>query len=111
MTYTSIRSEVLTKLKRDAAFLSEKFGIDTLGVFGSVARGDDTELSDINILYHFTGERGDLEEFIGLKNHLEDLFNRDIDLISIDFINPKMLDCVSCDVVLIMDVREDGRAC
>lgn len=104
--YRSIREPCLKKLKGAVPVLQDKFGIDAIGIFGSVARGDDTDESDINILYHFAEERGDLEEFIGMKNHLEDLFQREIDLISLDYINTRMLEGVSRDVILIYDGRK-----
>ncbi|HJJ48227.1 MAG TPA: nucleotidyltransferase domain-containing protein [Methanocorpusculum sp.] len=103
--YASIKESCLALLKEDAVLLSERYGVDALGVFGSVARGEDKSASDINILYHFADDRGDLEEFIGLKNHLELLFKREIDLISCDYICEKKADNISHDVIFIFDRR------
>lgn len=66
-TYTSIKHDVLGKLRQSLPLLRTRFGIDTIGIFGSVSRGEDTPTSDIDILYHFIDGRGDLREFIGLK--------------------------------------------
>jgi Predicted nucleotidyltransferases len=104
--YASIKDSCLAQLKEDAPALAEKYGIDALGIFGSVARGEDREASDVNILYHFAEDRGDLEEFIGLKNHLELLFQREIDLISCDYICAKKADSIKHDVIFIYDRRK-----
>lgn len=41
--------EILTKLKDYKADKSEMYGIETLGLFGSVARGEQHENSDIDV--------------------------------------------------------------
>lgn len=41
-SYVSIRDEVLRNLERELPFLEREFDIETIGVFGSVSRGEDT---------------------------------------------------------------------
>ncbi|HJJ28438.1 MAG TPA: nucleotidyltransferase domain-containing protein [Methanocorpusculum sp.] len=101
-----MKETCLAHLKKDAPHLAEKYGIDALGLFGSVARGEDSAGSDVNILYHFAEGRGDLEEFIGLKNHLELLFKREIDLISCDYICAEKAESIGKDVIFIYDRRK-----
>jgi predicted nucleotidyltransferase len=69
--------KILSKKKPD---LQERYPISELGVFGSYARGDYNEKSDIDILVDFNGRIG--IEFISLAHELEDLFNHKIDLVS-----------------------------
>ncbi|HJJ27678.1 MAG TPA: nucleotidyltransferase domain-containing protein, partial [Methanocorpusculum sp.] len=67
--YHSIRAAVLSKLEEALPILRERFGVETIGLFGSVARGDENEQSDINILYLFAEDRGNLSDFIGLQEY------------------------------------------
>ena len=58
-------------------------------LFGSYARGDFNEKSDIDILVDFNGSIG--IKFISLAHELEDIFNTKIDLVSRKGIKPKYL--------------------
>ncbi|MEP7258359.1 MAG: nucleotidyltransferase family protein [Flavitalea sp.] len=60
--------------------LQRKYPISELGLFGSYARGDNNEQSDIDILVDFNGRIG--IEFISLAHDLEDTFNVKVDLVS-----------------------------
>ena len=71
-----------------------RFGIDTLQLFGSVSRGEDTPLSDIDLLYTFQPGALSLEHVAGLEDYLEDLFERKVDLVSRKWINPYFRDTV-----------------
>ena len=74
------RQEILDRLNVEASSLSRRFGVKVMAVFGSVARGDDHEGSDLDLLVTFEG-RPDFDRFMGLKLHLEELFQRRIDLL------------------------------
>jgi hypothetical protein len=58
-------------------------------VFGSLARGEATPASDIDLLVEF-GRPVGLFEFIRLKLYLEDLTGRGVDLVTPDAIRPAM---------------------
>jgi uncharacterized protein len=47
------RQIILDRLKSEVAELRVRFGVSSLAVFGSVARGDDHEGSDLDILVTF----------------------------------------------------------
>jgi len=64
-------------------------GVKTLAVFGSVARGDNTPSSDLDILVEFDRAIG-LFEFIRLKYYLESLTTCTVDLVTQDAIRPAM---------------------
>ncbi|MDR0675709.1 MAG: nucleotidyltransferase domain-containing protein [Elusimicrobiota bacterium] len=62
---------------------AKKYKLKTLWVFGSYARGEATEDSDIDFLMDYTDSTIEsLYDFIGLNDELEDLLKKDIDLIS-----------------------------
>ncbi len=68
-------------------------GVKSLAVFGSVARGDATETSDVDLLVDFSQEVG-LFEFIRLKHYLENLIGRKVDLVTKDALRPALRDSI-----------------
>jgi len=74
------RKDVLDILKthRDAL---DKFGVRSIAVFGSYARGDERRSSDIDLLVEFSRPVG-LFEFARLKFYLEKRLGREVDLVT-----------------------------
>ena len=62
-------------------------GLRNPRIFGSVARGDDTGDSDIDVLVDF-GPVPDLLSLIGLKNDLEPLLGTPVDVATPDILKP-----------------------
>ena len=56
-----------------ACSVGTQYGVKSLAVFGSMARGDDHEGSDVDILVTFEG-KATFDNFMGLKLDLEELF-------------------------------------
>ena len=83
------RQAILEKLNAEAADLREKYGVKSLAVFGSMARGDDHEGSDVDVLVRFEG-RATFDNFMGLKLDLEDLLGRRVDLLTPKCLRPEM---------------------
>lgn len=78
--------QIVNILKSQKKELEKKYPISELALFGSYARGDNHEYSDIDILVDFNGRIG--IEFISLAHELEDIFNTKIDLVSRKGIKP-----------------------
>lgn len=57
----------------------EAFGVSRVAVFGSVARDEAGPESDVDVLVEFDRPVG-LFEFVELKNRLEELLGRSVDL-------------------------------
>lgn len=62
--------------------LCEKYGIAELAVFGSVARGEDEEGSDVDLLYVLKPGSDIGIEFFGFQEELESLLGRKVDVVS-----------------------------
>lgn len=73
------RQEILSLLKDFKIRQAEKYGILRMGIFGSVARGQQTEGSDVDIYYE--GEAQGLFTLSHLKNELEELLESPVDII------------------------------
>jgi hypothetical protein len=65
------------------------FNPKKIGIFGSVARDEDSDRSDIDILYSFNN-RYSLFDIAGLQIELENLLNKKIDLVEFSAIHPKL---------------------
>jgi len=63
------------------------FNPSFIGLFGSYARNEETENSDIDILYEFQNTEYSLFDIIRLKETLGDKLNKPVDLISKIYIN------------------------
>ncbi len=83
------REGILDRLKAEAPALRIAYGLKTLAVFGSVARGDDHERSDLDILVTFEG-KATFDRFMGLKLYLEEAFERSGDLVTPNSLRPEM---------------------
>jgi predicted nucleotidyltransferase len=63
-----------------------------IGIFGSVARGENTENSDIDI---------GLFNIIRIKNNLEEKLNKKVDLVSEKYIHPELISHIMNDLKII----------
>lgn len=78
-----------------------KYGINTFSLFGSYARGEATEDSDLD----FVMDKGDLRglQYVSLVQDLEDEFDCHVDVISKGSSNKKFLEAVSKEEVLLYE--------
>lgn len=78
----------LIDTRRDQiATLCRKYGVLRLDVFGSACRADfDPQRSDVDLVVEFAAEPVDSEfdRYFGLKQSLETLFGRSVDLVEMD---------------------------
>jgi predicted nucleotidyltransferase len=74
------REKVLLLLKRRKRRLN-KFGVRSISLFGSIARNRARKHSDVDLLVEFERPVG-LFEFARLKLYLEELLDRQVDLVT-----------------------------
>lgn len=74
------REKVIEQLKGAKGILFQKYPIHSLALFGSMARGDESSESDIDILVEFNQPVG--FEIVDLAEELETLLKHKIDLVS-----------------------------
>ena len=89
--------QIVEILKDQKKKLEKKYPISELALFGSYARGDNREDSDIDILVDFNGRIG--IEFITLAHELEDIFQSKVDLVSRKGIKPYYLPFVEKNLI------------
>jgi predicted nucleotidyltransferase len=73
------RNDILRALAAFRDLKQAEFGIVRIGVFGSVARGESTEASDVDVVVELG--RPDLLALVGIKQELEELLLRPVDVV------------------------------
>ena len=73
--------EVLDLLRAHKPLLAERLGVTQLALFGSFARDQVTDRSDVDILVQFDGP-ATAKSYFGLQFYLEDLLSRPVDLVT-----------------------------
>ena len=76
--------------------------IDMLGVFGSVARGEDTPNSDVDLLVRLGKPLG-FVEFIALEDTFKEIFGRNVDLATESSLHPLIRKNVLADLQVIYE--------
>jgi predicted nucleotidyltransferase len=62
--------------------------VASFGVFGSFVRGDQTSLSDIDILVEFTPEKHTFDNFMEVSFLLEEILGRKVELVTPESLSP-----------------------
>ena len=75
------REEVLNSLRTHKHVLAERFGVTGLSLFGSFARDQATEESDVDVLVKFD-TRATSRSYFGVQFYIEDLLGRRVDLVT-----------------------------
>ncbi len=81
------RNDILHILARFRELKRNEFGIVRIGVFGSVARDEMVDASDVDVVVELA--RPDLLTLIGIKQELEGLLHQPVDIVRYrDQMNP-----------------------
>lgn len=81
-------TQELLKAKREEILaLAEAHGAGNIRLFGSMARGDNTELSDVDFLVQMNQGRH-LWDLIGLTQNLEELLHCKVDVVTEGGLSP-----------------------
>ena len=75
------RNDILNLLREHKTALAKRFGVVDLSLFGSFARDQATETSDIDILVQFDGPATS-KRYFGVQFYIEDLLDRPVDLVT-----------------------------
>lgn len=79
--------------------LFDRYGIETLALFGSYGRNEQKDDSDLDILVEFNKPIG--IEFIDLAEELESMLELKVDLVSKNGINPKYLKAIEAELIYV----------
>lgn len=75
---------------------AETYGISKIGIFGSVARNEQTEGSDVDVCVEM--KKPDLFMMVHIKEELQELFGKPVDIVRLrDNMNPMLLKQIQRD--------------
>lgn len=75
------------------------FGVNSIGIFGSFARNENNENSDLDILVSYGEDRLNLDSYMDLKFYLENLFQCKVDLVTESSVKPFLKERILQEVV------------
>jgi predicted nucleotidyltransferase len=90
---------ILEKLRAYMPVLQKKYPVSRLGVFGSYARGEAGEDSDIDVAVELNGPMG--LNFVAMADEIEDLFGVKVDVVPKRSIKPSYLASVEKDILYV----------
>jgi uncharacterized protein with HEPN domain/predicted nucleotidyltransferase len=93
------RATVLSQLKRHEAELSRRFGVASLTLFGSFARDQATDHSDVDILARFH-DAPDIKSLLRTQSYLEEVLGRTVDLVLWDELREEIRPYVERDILM-----------
>lgn len=85
------------KLKKLKPILEKNYKVKTIGLFGSFAKNEANEDSDVDILVQFSEDIG--WEFVDLKQFLEENLEREVDLVTVEALKPELKEEILRDVI------------
>ena len=81
--------QILYYLSSNKDRFEKEYHLIKIGIFGSIARGDQNEKSDIDIIVEFEENTPDLYGIkLKLKDELQSIFNHSVDICREKYINP-----------------------
>jgi uncharacterized protein len=103
MSFNSVnlvnRDEVLAQLRSLKADLASHYAVSEIGIFGSVARNEANQDSDIDVVVHM---KPDMLKRVRLKAELETLFGKTVDVIRYrDSMNPYLKARIDRDAIYV----------
>jgi len=92
---------VIKKLKKIKNHLRKEYGIEKIGLFGSLVRNEQNESSDIDLLIEIQAEMLSLIKYMKLKFFLEDVLGRKVDLVLNRAIKPRLRERILREVIYV----------
>ena len=95
----SVRDKVLAVLWANRGRLAAVYGVRELLLFGSVARGEATSNSDVDLVVDFDPDRITLPTFLDFTDALDGLLKRRVDIVSLKKLAPRLRAQVEAEAV------------
>jgi uncharacterized protein len=90
------KEEILKTLEDNREEIRE-CGVDSLALFGSFARGEGKDTSDLDFVVEFN--KKSFDAYMDLKELLERLFNRKVDLVISDAVKPRLRSSILAEAI------------
>ena len=74
------KNELINFLQTNKEYFKDKYGIHTIGLFGSYAKNKYTSTSDIDLIIIMEKDKKNLHNYLAFKNELEHILKRKVDI-------------------------------
>lgn len=88
----------LTRLKDSAEEIRQRFSVKSLSVFGSIAKDETTDNSDVDVLVVFD-QKASFDVFMDLKFYLEELLGTGVDLVTDKALRPQVRKAIEQELI------------
>ena len=89
-------NDYITILRKYLSTKADAYGITKIGIFGSVARNEQTEDSDVDVCVEM--KKPDLFTMVHIKEELQELFGKPVDIVRLrNNMNPMLLKQIKKD--------------
>lgn len=92
--------DLVARLQTAKPALAERYGVESIGVFGSYVRGEAEPESDLDVLVEFTTPPS-LFQFVRMKDELTELLGVPVDLVMKSALKPAIGKMILREVVAI----------
>lgn len=94
------RNDYILMLRQYLSTKAETYGISKIGIFGSVARNEQTEESDVDVCVEM--KNPDLFIMVHIKEELQELFGKPVDIVRLrNNMNPMLLKQIQRDGIYV----------
>lgn len=95
-----MKTNIVELINKNKEYLKNTYKITKIGIFGSFARNEETESSDVDILVEFE-KTPDMFKFFSVEEYLEKLLNRKIDMVRLQGLKEHIKKNVLSEVIYI----------
>jgi len=92
------KQTVLLQLTDRAEEIRNRFSVRTLSIFGSIARDEETDDSDVDVLVAFD-KKASFDVFMDLKFYLEELLGTGVDLVTDKALRPQVRQAIEEEII------------
>ena len=89
---------VLRRLKANAEEIRQRFSVKAISIFGSIARDEAGDDSDVDVLVVFD-QKANFDGFMELKFYLEDLLGAGVDLVTDKALRPQVRRAIEGEII------------
>lgn len=83
------REEIINYLALQKEYFLSQYHISSIGLFGSYSRNEETDNSDIDIVYLLAeNQKLSYYQLLDIEHQLENQFNKKVELVNYKYMNP-----------------------
>jgi len=98
MVTNKMDDKIIDKL----TYILKKHGVKKIKIFGSYARGEQRDTSDLDVIVEFE-KRKSLLELVGIEQELEDALGIKVDLLTRASISPYLIERIEKEAKVILE--------